>query len=343
MKLLIITQKVDREDSVLGFFHRWIEEFSKHAESVIVICLYKGVYSLPPNVKVLSLGKEELESRIQYVTRFYSYIWKERKNYDSVFVHMNQEYVLLGGFLWRIIGKKIFFWRNHPLGTLLTDIAVLFSRRTFSTSQFSYTTKFKKNSIMPAGIEVDMFKKDSGVVAKVNSLCFVGRISPIKKVECFLQALLLLHEAGVSFKATIVGGHTKQDEEYYEQILRLSKPLLESSLLTFLPSVRHDALPAIYNEHMIFVNLTETGSFDKTILEAMASQSVVITANESFRGVLGDNYLVDNVSAEEVAKKIQHAFSVGDGGEYSKQLRQFVVEKHSLQMLVDNLAGQLSK
>lgn len=33
MKLLIVTQAVDTEDPVLGFFVRWIEELGKHVES----------------------------------------------------------------------------------------------------------------------------------------------------------------------------------------------------------------------------------------------------------------------------------------------------------------------
>ena len=59
MRLLILTQKVDINDNNLGFFHRWIEEFARHCESVIVVCLQKGEYHLPPNVKILSLGKEK--------------------------------------------------------------------------------------------------------------------------------------------------------------------------------------------------------------------------------------------------------------------------------------------
>lgn len=47
MNLLIITQKIDQNDDVLGFFHRWVEEFSKYCELVIVICLQKGEYDLP--------------------------------------------------------------------------------------------------------------------------------------------------------------------------------------------------------------------------------------------------------------------------------------------------------
>jgi len=32
MKLLILTQKVDIDDDVLGFFHGWLEEFAKNVE-----------------------------------------------------------------------------------------------------------------------------------------------------------------------------------------------------------------------------------------------------------------------------------------------------------------------
>lgn len=56
---MIVTQKVDVNDPILGFFHRWVEEFAKHFERITVICLQKGEYNLPANVKVFSLGKEE--------------------------------------------------------------------------------------------------------------------------------------------------------------------------------------------------------------------------------------------------------------------------------------------
>ncbi len=38
MRLLITTQKVDKKDPILGFFHRWLEEFDKHRERLRVVC-----------------------------------------------------------------------------------------------------------------------------------------------------------------------------------------------------------------------------------------------------------------------------------------------------------------
>ncbi len=56
MKLLIITQKVDNNDDLLGFMYTWIDKLAEQCQSVIIICLVKGETDLPLNVKVLSLG-----------------------------------------------------------------------------------------------------------------------------------------------------------------------------------------------------------------------------------------------------------------------------------------------
>ena len=74
MKLLILTQKLDNTDDDLGFFHEWIEEFTEQCEQVTVICLFKGDYNFPDNVKILSLGKEGGVSRIKYLFRFYAFV-----------------------------------------------------------------------------------------------------------------------------------------------------------------------------------------------------------------------------------------------------------------------------
>jgi len=37
MKLLIITQAVDKNHPVLGFFHRWVEELAMHFVHIFVV------------------------------------------------------------------------------------------------------------------------------------------------------------------------------------------------------------------------------------------------------------------------------------------------------------------
>ncbi len=113
MRLLIITQKVDTEDPIMGFFHGWLLEFAKQCEAVTVIGLEVGAYDLPKNVKVYSLGKESGKSRLKYIWRLWKYSWRERKNYSAVLAHMSPLYVIFGFPVWKLSGKKIGMWYVH--------------------------------------------------------------------------------------------------------------------------------------------------------------------------------------------------------------------------------------
>jgi len=320
MRLLIITQKVDRNDPILGFFHRWVEEFAKRCELVTVICLEKGRYSFPKNIKVLSLGKEEKSSResvqhsvlnkLGYIFRFYKYIWKERANYDSVFVHMNQEYVLLGWKFWRLWGKKIFLWRNHAKGSILTRIAVLFSDKVFCTSPASYTARFKKTRIMPVGIDTDFFKPGSLIKKQPNSILLLGRIAPVKNVEIFVEALKELRDKGVKFSATIAGAATSKDAEY-EKMIR--DKVVASNLgdeVRFVGAVNQTEALKLYRKHEIYVNLTLSGSMDKTIFEALASGNLVLVSNQSCSEILPDQLMFKEKNSIDLAKKLKMLVSI---------------------------------
>ena len=58
MRFIDLTQSLDQNDKVLGFFHSWVEAFAKACEQVTIIALRVGACALPNDVWMLSLGKE---------------------------------------------------------------------------------------------------------------------------------------------------------------------------------------------------------------------------------------------------------------------------------------------
>lgn len=342
MKLLILTQKIDKNDDVLGFFHRWMEEFAKHCEKITVICLQKGKYDLPENVKVLSLGKEEDLSRAQYVFRFYQYIWMERKEYDTVFVHMNQEYILLGAPLWHLLRKKVSMWRNHKRGDIFTRIAVMLSNIVFCTSKFSYTAQFEKTKIMPVGIDTKLFKKDPYKERQKNSILCLGRISPVKNVDVLIDALVLLDTEGINFKLTLVGDALPKDKEYMTMLQSKAKPLLEKGRIVFTGGVPNNKTPEFYSRHEMYVNLTDSGSFDKTILEAMASECLVFVSNSTLEGILPAPLLFKEKDAHDLTRKLRSAFALSQAEKdaYGRNFRQYAM-RHDLARLSKELFDAL--
>ena len=108
MKLLVITQKVDTNDQLLGFFTEWLKRLVGKFDKLTVLCLKKGQYDLPSNVKIISLGKDRGVSKLKQLSTFYFLLFTFRKEYDSVLVHMNPIWMVLGGLPWKLMGKKRF-------------------------------------------------------------------------------------------------------------------------------------------------------------------------------------------------------------------------------------------
>lgn len=355
MKLLILTQKVDRSDPILGFFHRWIEVFANHCDGVTVICLSKGESALPETIKVLPLGKpaegwsssvgKKWRQKVSALLNFYRFIWRERKNYDTVFVHMNQEYVLWGSLVWKLLGKKILMWRNHPKGSSATRLAAWLSNRVFCTSEYSFTAKFSKTEIMPVGIDTDIFKRDPLIDRKPNSVLFLSRMSPIKKPEVLIEALHLLDEQGIDFIAAFVGDPLPKDKNYYQLLCDLAKKYRLEEKIKFCKGVINQETPAFYNTYEIFVNLTPTGSMDKTIFEAMACGSLVLVSNRSFLSLLPPEFIFRGGKASDLAQKLIYLLNLPlvEKEKNGQDLRRLVAERFDLSRLVRELLAGSSR
>jgi glycosyltransferase involved in cell wall biosynthesis len=350
MKLLICTQAVDRNDTILGFFHRWIEEFAKHSEQITVICLRAGEYDLPSNVRVFPLRnikypdsakatagrqKSNIKNRAATAMRFWRYIFRLRREYDAVFVHMNQEYVLLGGLFWRLSRKRIFMWRNHYAGSWSTDIAASLCTKVFCTSRHSYTAKYQKTILMPVGIDTDVFKPVD-VARQPRSILFLGRIAPSKHPDLLLRALKQLADEHVSFVASMYGSSLPNDAVYAEGLKTFVIENGLSEKVVFHGGIPNRETPRVYSAHQIFVNLSSSGMLDKTIFEAMACGCVPLVSNKDIAADLGRKQVFTQDDVHDLARKLRELLD-SSGAPYRPRL----IEKNSLHMLGASLMGEM--
>ncbi len=349
MNLLIITQKVDKDDGILGFFHKWILELSINFDKVSVVCLEKGNFDLIKNTKLFSLGKEEdlgFFRKIIYILRFYKYIFSEINNYDKVFVHMNEEYIILGGIFWKIFGKKIYFWRNHPNGSIFTYIAIWFSNRVFATSSFCFSAKFRKTKIMPAGIDTNRFNLENKENKKISKkILFLSRMSEIKRPDLLIDVLDYLNKKNINFEANFYGDPLIKDISYYENLKEKVRDYKLESKILFHKGVSNDQTPEIYKEHKIFINLTPDGSFDKTILESLFCGCVPLVINKTLVNVLDNDMIFQSSDLFEIADKITFWLNI-DENQFNLRWRkvfEFALEKHSLNALMKELCIEIKR
>lgn len=339
MRVLIFTQKVDLNDPVLGFFHSWLEKFSYHFTSIEVICLEKGNFDLPSNVNVYSLGKESGVSKLGYLKNFWKLVFIVSGSYDKVFVHMNQEYAILGGLYWKLKKIPVYLWRNHPKGNLLTYLAVFFSTKVFCTSTESFTARFKKTVIMPVGNNTDLFKPVQGIVRKKYSVCMLGRIAPVKNIMLGLEAVDILAKSGVQVSLDIIGSPIERDMKYYDSLVEYVNKNNLSTFVNFEEGAGFSKHPSIFSVYEITLNLTDSGSFDKSIVGATACGSIPVTTNKSLKGVLPDICVTEN-SAEGIANSIRLLLNPHEQIKIQEDLKKFA-DSHSLNELIKRLEIEL--
>lgn len=338
--LLIITQRVNKNDQLLGFFIDWIARFAGKFGKITVLCLEKGEFSLPDNVRVISLGKDRGASKPIQLFNFYKNIFWLKNEYDAVFVHMNPIWTVLGGPSWRLMHKKIYFWYTVKAVTAKLRLAEKFADVIFTASRESFRLPSKKVIITGHGINTDFFAPDPSRKPKVVSqklrLLSVGRIAPIKNYETLIDAAKTLKSREINFSVTMIGEAPLERDKAYEKGLRnkVRNLKLEDSF-NFIGKVNHYELVPYYQSNDIFIHLSKTGSLDKTILEAMACGMKVLSSNDSARAFLPAELVFDQDDPRELADKIQNISQ----SQQSVDLRDYVIKNHNL----DNLINRISK
>ena len=360
MRLLIVTQKIDEQDAVLGFMHGWVAEFARQAESVSVICLEKGEVNLPENARVFSLGKEktelgirnyELWKKIKYAWRFVRYIVQTRKEYDTVFVHMNPEYILLGVIFWKWWGKTVTLWYAHKSVTWHLRLALHFVDVVFTSTKSGFRLLSTKVKVIGQGIDTERFMiHDSRFMIQGGAfkIVTVGRITPSKDYDTLIDAVIIVRtNSNLKIHVDIVGPTSVESDEVY--LKSLKEKITQKGIgdaVTFLGPVANSKLPEALAGYNLFVNMGHTGSLDKAVPEAMAMGLPVLTCNEAFKEVLGPfrgDLMYAKSNAEALGGKILRlaALSENERRILGGELRAIVVREHSLKSFVSKILSSI--
>ncbi len=338
MKLLIVTQTIDTQDPILGFFVRWVEEFAKNCEGVHVLALNVGSYTLPDNVFVHSLGKSEGQPKIVWLWRLLALSFTLRHHYDATFVHMNPIHMAYAGLLWRLLGKRNGLWYTHPSVDTKLRLATLFTHVVYTGSASSFNIKTKKKNVMGQGVDPAFLTFKSRLNVEKPNLIVVGRISPIKHVENAIDTLALIVPE-IDATLTVVGGPMSSDDEIYLDSLK--ERALEKGITDRI--IWKGALPAnemqkVLAEGDIFIHTSLTHSADKTLPEAMSTGLFVVSSNRAYEADL-PTICFHAPEPSLYAEAIKEFLSMNhdDQEELRAGLRKCVEEKHSLASLVKRI------
>jgi glycosyltransferase involved in cell wall biosynthesis len=327
MKLLIVTQKIHENDDDLAFFILWIKEFIRQGVSVRVICLQKGDFD--GSFPVYSLGKEKGYGKLKRILIFLKLIFT--LDYDRVFVHMNPEYVTLGGWWWALRGTPIYLWYTHYTMHIHLWLSGILCKRMFAATSQSlpqYEGSPKK-TIVGHGIDMDFWEENAPKENKssVYDLVSIHRICRSKRLELAILALKNLPE---KYTLTIYGRDVEKD--YRSELNDIVKKEGLDKRVFFKGPVPMSQLKDIYPLYRIMVNMASE-TIDKTILEGMIFGLYPVTTPGN-SAAIGLPVCPKGEKPEDIADFII-SNKWKDYG--AVQLRKIVEEKHSLRALIGKM------
>jgi glycosyltransferase involved in cell wall biosynthesis len=340
MNLLIVTQNVDKDDSVLGFFHLWLEKFSKKADNIYVIANYVGKYDLPENVMVISLGKESGAGKIRKYLKFIRLAFSLSPKVDGVFVHMCPEYAILGGLIFKIFQKRTILWFVHRSNTWRLHLAEKMVDIIATTAKESCALNSKKVRIWGHGIDTEKFHLCDSVKTERMAILSVGRISPIKDYITLIEAARILRDTGKDFAVDIYGAPIyESDKSYLTSLTGLIDKYDLEQCVSLKGVAEYDEMPVIFCSADILVNLCPTGGLDKAVLEAAACGVPILISNRGFEDILGhysDRLLFQEKNANDLVEKMSSLMVSSDRKDIGIFLRKQIEEKHNLEKLMEH-------
>jgi len=327
MKLLFITQKIQGNDDDLAFVILWIKEFIKQGYTVDVICLEKGDFD--DSFPVYSLGKEKGFRKMTRIFVFLKLIFSLK--YDRVFVHMNPEYVTLGGWYWFLSRKPIYLWYTHYTTHIHLRISGLLCKRMFAATPQSLPQYDGNPKKVIVGHGIDLNFWNTGLLEENNASIFnlvsVHRICRSKRLELGVLALKYLP---VEYTLTVYGRDVEKD--YYVEIKELIKKEKLENRVIFKGPVPMSELKNVYPAYRLMVNMAKE-TIDKTMLESMLFGIYPVTTPGNSKAI-GLPVYPEGENPEDIARFILARV----WGNYTlRQLRSIVQDRHGLSALVSKM------
>lgn len=330
MRLMIITQRVDEKSPILGFFTRWLREFAKRCDRVHVITQSAGIYNLPSNVTVHTLGKNEGVGKVRQVLRCWKLLWTLRQDYDVAFVHMTPIWVVLNAVIWKLLRKPIYLWYESPGRRWPLKLALRVVKNVFSATPLGNLGRLtKKNIVTRHGIDTEFWKP--AMERDEHLIVAMGRVSPIKRYELILENFAALPE---TYRLLILGGpFVESDLPYYKAIERKISDYAVFDRVSMHFVTMEQARDVLAKAHM-FLHASN-GSLDKSVLQAMASGALTVSCSPATKVVLPETC---QASDAQFAEKTRAMLAKSqDHRALRETMRSIIVQQHELSKLIERL------
>jgi glycosyltransferase involved in cell wall biosynthesis len=343
---------MDTADTTLGFTTAWVNELARRCEHVDVVTLQTGEFDVEHNVRVFALPARPGTMRARKVAEFYRVTRRILRTapIDVCFAHMTPHLAALFWPMARRHNVPILLWYAHGNVPVELRIAHRLVDRCVTSTPAGFRLRSDKLFVLSQGIDTEIFSPPMRVANAYDRIAVsVGRITRRKGLDEVIDSVGALRNGGEPTRLVIVGGPiTNEDKRYEAELKRRVRSLRLDELVEFRGRVRYSEIRDAYHLGGLFLNMSETGSLDKAILESMASGCIPISRNQSFATIAEAkefHFLVPGPGPDGVASAISRVrrLPAEERDGLRRRLRDFVEKNHSLSALIDEIVAHLSE
>lgn len=346
MNVLMMTPTVAPLDPSHGFIYTLVEQIARRVDKLYVITLVHEGGKPDGVTEIYSLDTSRTRlSKLLYLNRV---LLKVMPQVDVVFTHMYPIFPILVWPCARLFGKPIVMWRTHCHMNMRTRLSHALASKVVTAVPESFRIKSRKVKVIGHSVELDKFAFRTKPHTKDGPIILsVGRISPVKNYEIMIEALTILVKTyGLKTSQFIfVGGPASESKDpYFQKIMALARERKVEEHCVFTGPIPFNQIEEFYQRAELFISATPTGSFDRVVLEAIASGNLPLVCNKAFLPFLGEygNLLVFRENdPQDLAKKTADLYAMRqeDKDKIRVFLRKMVETEHSFDARLSKLVA----
>lgn len=347
MKLLFIAYELDPKSQVLAWQYRLVHELA--AECSLVLAAAPKVGAVPARSNVVF---REIPSWLRWFPvrltfgYFYQNVlmwsWCRRHHIDVCLVHMHHKAAYRYGPAWRLLGIPVVMWYAHGSTPFSLRVAHACVDRVVCSTPEGFRLKSHKVEFIGQCIDTELFAPQSRDDVR-HEVITVSRVSRRKHLDLVIEAFALLSQAmpETPLRLRVVGAPITNDDQVYAKELRLLAERLGVEQGVIWDGHRSQReIAALHARAFVHLNVSQTGSMDKTAMEALACDCPVLTSNEALISALAgiEQACITDERPEAIARKICYWYEHQQEQPLGR-FRSLVTGKHDLGSYVGRLIG----
>lgn len=349
MNLLIINFEMDDNSGVLAWQASVARALAGRCESVLVLTDRLGRFKAAPNLEARLLDYRphgipyRLGGALLMQWRLYRLL-KERR-IDRCFIHMNHPWGYRLAPVLRLLRIPSLMWYAHGTVTPSLRWALRGVTRVVTSTPEGFRIPSPKVRIIGQGVDSGMFRIPD--LGERRDILYVGRISRRKRIDLLLDIMAEVAklDPGGRLRLRLVGPVLNPDDAKYDMEMRSRMWSMGlSDRVEFVGFVPQERIPGFYATAFLHLNVSKTGSMDKTVLEAVSCGCPALTGNEAFRDFFRETpeFLLESDDAAAAARRVLDIRARLP--DYPpERLRALIVDRHDQGAFVGKVLSQLEE